>query len=352
MLEEVKQILEHAVWAPSGDNSQPWEFVWTGDTLKIFNLPGRDLPFYNYEQRGSYIAHGALIENIFIAASHFGLQPELQLFPGIEDNLVAEIKFFPTTKIDSELFPYIKLRQTNRRPYDSIVLEATVLNELAQTVSNQENSKVLFITNQEQKAQVAKNLSLNERIVLETKEAHAQFFNHVVWSKEEERSKKTGLLVDGLELKPPQKFIFGLAKSWSVIRILNVLGLSKLVSSDNSKVYAQSSALGVIVCSENRPESFIEAGRILQRIWLKATKDGLSLHPVTGILFLAQRIESGNSSGLSTDQVQALNKAYAEVKRSFNAGSQHINFLFRLGKALKPSAGTSRFDPSINIKIN
>jgi len=27
MLEDIKKILDIAVWAPSGDNSQPWKFV-------------------------------------------------------------------------------------------------------------------------------------------------------------------------------------------------------------------------------------------------------------------------------------------------------------------------------------
>ncbi len=68
----MQKILEAGVRAPSGENCQPWRFVVAGDTLSIFNIPERDLSPYNFNQLGSMVAHGALIENIVIAATAFG----------------------------------------------------------------------------------------------------------------------------------------------------------------------------------------------------------------------------------------------------------------------------------------
>ena len=71
MEETIKKIINYAVWAPSGDNSQPWKFSLKGNQVSIFNLPEKDNPFLNFEQKGSYIAHGSLLENMNIIASNF-----------------------------------------------------------------------------------------------------------------------------------------------------------------------------------------------------------------------------------------------------------------------------------------
>jgi len=93
--EIINKILEAAVRAPSGDNVQPWEFkVSEGYTrIDLYNLPEKDNSYYNYNQLASYIAHGAVIENIAIASGHLGYKAEINLFP--DDgrlNLVASIE--------------------------------------------------------------------------------------------------------------------------------------------------------------------------------------------------------------------------------------------------------------------
>jgi hypothetical protein len=64
MLPEIKEILELAVNAPSGHNSQPWRFVIQDNTIQIFNIPDKDKTLFNWKQKGSLTAHGTLIENI------------------------------------------------------------------------------------------------------------------------------------------------------------------------------------------------------------------------------------------------------------------------------------------------
>ena len=66
-INDIKKILEAAVHAPSGENCQPWRFEIRGDEIGVFNLPKKDQSLYNEGQMASYVAHGALIENILIA---------------------------------------------------------------------------------------------------------------------------------------------------------------------------------------------------------------------------------------------------------------------------------------------
>ncbi len=58
--EDIKKILEMAVYAPSGENCQPWRFEVRDSKIDIFNLPERDQSLYNHGQMASYFAHGVL----------------------------------------------------------------------------------------------------------------------------------------------------------------------------------------------------------------------------------------------------------------------------------------------------
>lgn len=99
----IEKILEAGVRAPSGENSQPWRFVMSGDTLSIYNLPDRDRSLYNIDQLGSFVAHGALIENIMIAASAFQYAAEPTFFPSpTDENHVANITFRKQERIAAD----------------------------------------------------------------------------------------------------------------------------------------------------------------------------------------------------------------------------------------------------------
>lgn len=91
--EDIKQIINDAVLAPSGENCQPWRFVARGNVIGIYNIPEADQSLYNFEQKGSYVAHGALLTNLEISAREHGLVPEIAVFPDEkEDNLVSRIR--------------------------------------------------------------------------------------------------------------------------------------------------------------------------------------------------------------------------------------------------------------------
>ena len=117
------EILRDACRAPSGDNVQPWRFRWDGSTLSLYNIPDIHNPYLDFEERGAYIAHGALLENLAIAAPHYGYNASITLFPdlGVPD-LVACIAFAPSVAYDDPLYTAISKRATNRRPYASRAL--------------------------------------------------------------------------------------------------------------------------------------------------------------------------------------------------------------------------------------
>ena len=66
---EIQLLLEAGAKAPSGDNSQPWSFHVENNCITIKMISTRDNPFLNFEQSGTLLACGAVIENIVIEST-------------------------------------------------------------------------------------------------------------------------------------------------------------------------------------------------------------------------------------------------------------------------------------------
>lgn len=133
--EIITKILETSVNAPSGSNSQPWSFQVTDNEILVFAHPEKDHPILNYNHRGTWIAHGALVENIKIAASAFGYRPLIQIFPdGIKLNPTAKIKLEKGIPTEEGLFQVIPWRATNRKRYELRPLTTEQKKYLAQSV--------------------------------------------------------------------------------------------------------------------------------------------------------------------------------------------------------------------------
>ena len=78
----LRAIIQAAIQAPSGDNLQPWRFEYDGEKLFLFQDSARDTSLYNVRQLASYIASGASLENIQLAASAHGYERHGRGHPG------------------------------------------------------------------------------------------------------------------------------------------------------------------------------------------------------------------------------------------------------------------------------
>lgn len=348
----IKEIIDSAIWAPSGDNSQPWRFIVKDNEIHIFNLPERDNPILNFRQSGSYVAHGSLIENMYITAQYFGYNANVVLFPDkFDSNLAAIVQFKESEKKDASLYPYIKERHTNRKPYRDQPLGYEQKEALLDITNHFDTGRVVLMENAEERKVIADSASIMERIALETRTLHKLFFGDILWNDEENRTGKGGLYIKTLELPLPVQYAFRVLKYWPITNVLNNIGFSKGAAKGNAKVYAKASAIGSIVTDNNTSEDFILAGRLMQRVWLTATKLGLSFQPVTGILFLAQRMLAGETEGFSDSHINYIRNAYEQIKSTFNISDGTIAMMFRIGYADKPSARSFRMDPIIDTKI-
>jgi hypothetical protein len=341
----IRAILEAGVQAPSGGNSQPWEFKVEGDHIDVFATPQKDHPILNFRNRGTWVAHGALLENVAIAASALGYRTDIQEFPdGVGSRLTARITLHVSSSQDESLYAAIHARVTNRKVYDIAPLNDVQKSELLSEVSEIEGGSVHLTDDRDAIISLGCAVSNNEVVMLENKLLHNLFFHEVVWTEKQEQARGGGLYLKTLEMKLPQEKAFKMFRHWPLMRFANMFGMAKRIARDNAKVYSATPMMGIIVV-EDSDRNFITAGRIMERLWLRATKMGLSFQLITGVLFLHQKLAAGEAQEFSDEHIHLLNESYQTIADTFGVKDGIIALLFRVGQGGEPSARSLKAAP-------
>ncbi len=348
MEDDFKKMLELVIWAPSGENCQPWKFKIKNQQIEIFNIPERDQSIHNFQQRGSLIAHGALLENLQIAAAHFGYTIEQNLFPESSDPaLIARLTLQKSALAEDELYPFITQRCTNRKPYTATPIPFSTRTKILSVPSRFKTGEVKLVEDEKTKKKLAEALSLSELLLFQNKFLHQFFFSHLNWSETQDQQKGTGLYIKTLELLPPQEKGLKIFSRWNVLKLFNLFGVAKKIAKENADRYNSSAAIGIIHLPGDSKLDFILTGRIFQRLWLTATKENLSLQPLTGILFFRQRLAKEDTKIFSDREKKAIETAYQNIRTAFETKNGEITMLFRLGYADPPTARSGRLEPLI-----
>ncbi len=346
----VLAILEAAAQTPSGGNSQPWRFEVEPGALHLYMLPEKDHPVLNCRNRGTLLAHGMLIETIAIAARHHGFSPLIDILP-VSDQpaFTAKIRFEESRyRPADKLFEAIWSRCTNRKPYRVCAIEPAIQASLRAVGSEVgENDSILAFTAAQQDLEnLAQAASTSERVTFENRLLHRLLFKELVWSKSEATQRGSGLQIETLEIQRAQRIALKLFQHYPVMRLLNAVGAARSIAKENAAVYASCSLYGAIGCG-SRDVDFIQAGRVVGRLWLKAASLGLSFHLQSGVNFLWQGLVEGTVGCLSKKHVELIERDYQTICRVFKLRSNLIPAIFRIGYGGEPSARSIKKAPDI-----
>ena len=347
---DIQSILKLAVHAPSGDNAQPWRFVVRGSEIDVFNVPGKDYSPYNFREKGSLLANGAVVENISLIASMFGYEANVTLFPDAEKkDHVAHIVFEKNTHPADPLAACIAARITNRKPYDARPLIAHHESALRAVVADTGFGELLFLKDRALINDFAKIVSLSDQLIFEEKSIHDAIFRSIRWTEQEEAT-ACRMYIKTLELPPPAQLLFKLFRNWNVLVQANKINISKFIASQSAKNYATSSAMGILLLPEAAQDddvSYVKIGRVFQRMWLMVTSLGLSLQPLAALPYLAARVKAGDAGELTEAHASAVVKAQAHIMELFGNPKGSVAMMFRLGYAKPPSAHSKKSEPGI-----
>jgi nitroreductase len=338
-------LVNAALLAPSGDNCQPWQFVWNGSVLEIQFIPERAASLYDVQHSASWIALGAVLTNLRVAARQHGFQPHVTLFPpdGQERRVVARVSLQPSDEHGDPLFPALADRCVNRRAYARAALPAQVREALVAATRDVPGVSLELVEEARAKNILAGCAAQNDCVLFENRLLHGGLYRWLRWTQAAVASSRDGLPVATLELNPMEYLGFRLMAWWPWTRLLAVLGATRALPLRAEALYRRSAALALLSVDGHQPEHFVRGGEALERLWLTATLHRLALQPLTGIIFLwlCDRLERGD--GLSPRHrrfVEVTGREMARLLPSFERRTPIA--LLRLGYAPPPSARSPR----------
>jgi hypothetical protein len=93
----------------------------------------------------------------------------------------------------------------------------------------------------------------------------------------------------------------------------------------------------------NRPEDYIAGGRLFQRLWLTATSQNLSLHPLGALIFFTTKYRLNGGEGFAPKQRQKLRNVHHVLCDLFPIKNDTaLIMLFRIGYAAPPTTTALR----------
>lgn len=263
--EKLEFLLKYAVLAPSSHNTQPWKFLVKQDEIQIFADTSRWLKVADSDKKELYISAGCALENLLIAAEHFGYAYEVTYLPDPKNNeLAATVKFKPGKLppfSKGAVFAAIPDRHTNHKVYQDRPIPPGDLKRL-QDCCVEEDIFLHLTDNMEIKRKADELIIRADRIQ----------FSDQAW-----REELAYWIGQG---------VFG--TSWMITKLgqlaVPVLDLGKSTGRKDSELLMNSPVLGMLSSKNNDRVSQIKAGRVFERICLTASILRVSIHPMSQIL--------------------------------------------------------------------
>jgi hypothetical protein len=342
----VTEIVKAGMMAPSGGNAQPWKFIYTDKGLSIFHEEHYSYSLLDFNNLGSYVAIGAVVENITIKAAALGLTVKCDYFP-VKGNkkIAAHITFAKaeTKPAISSLESGITIRVTNRDLAVKETLSKDLYQHLQSSITSYNGAELHIIDDEPLMKDLGKVLAVAEKLrIIHPRGHYDTFTNELRWTKEEIEQKRDGLDVNSLGATQSELAGFKVASDTKAIAFLRELKGGGAFTKMVNKSVAASSALGVITMPGYSELSFLQGGQAVERVWIEANLAGVSFQPIAQFVFLLARLEHGSET------LEAYYKTELQkLKETFNnLLPQLINkqpiFMFRLDKAGEPKVRSLR----------
>jgi hypothetical protein len=155
-------------------------------------------------------------------------------------------------------------------------------------------------------------------------------FSELRWSREEAESTGDGLEVESLALSAVDRAGLELCRRHEALKLLAQWDLGSGLARMGQRWAASASALGLLVVKPAERMGYFHGGRALQRLWLSATRAGLSLHPMTFLPYGFARVVRGGGDGFASATVAGLRELRPGYLRAFGlSGDEGEVLLFR-----------------------
>jgi nitroreductase len=268
--DRLRELVRLATLAPSSHNTQPWRFQVEGDRVEVFADFDRWLRVADDDRRELYLSVGCALENLLVAAEHFGCAHEVTLFPDpAREELVASVRLreggTPSPLRGPGLFEAIPLRHTSRAPFTPDHVSDVSLRRLEECAA--EPGIRLLLT---------RDPALRRRMEGLVALADTREFADPAF-----RAELAGWVGRG-DLGTPWP--------WSRVAEAAVrhLDLGPRMAKKDAALVASAPVLGLLLTERDDCESRVRAGQVVERVWLAAASLGLAVQPLSAPLQLPE----------------------------------------------------------------
>ncbi len=331
----IRQLVAMAHTAPSADNSQPWKLNWDGETLEIAYDSARVAgKTFLADSPATLLSMGAVIEILMMVASDWGLEPSLtvlDVLPEPSTNIYATIQFHSAGLAAPEGFGAhsASSRHTNRLPYLSQSVPGKLTQELELLCEN--GARIVILKDSEKIKQLGKIVTMASQIRFQTQEVH-EWLDRSLRFSTASAARGDGMDVATLGLPPGGKLFLRLISKWRRMRLLNKVGIYKLVSAIDAAPVKQASTLMAVIAASDATAT-LNAGRLMARAWIHLNMRGLSAHPYYVVADQLARLRAGAIPENLAPQAYTIEQASRETLEFGDGETLHM--LFRIGYANK-----------------
>jgi len=310
--EDIIQILKYASLAPNSHNSQPWKIKILSDLEFIVQSdPTRWLPRVDPENRELLLSIGAFWENLEQAALALGFESHAEVLANSPKDIeILKIKLVKCASRGDDRLELIKKKATDRRPYEKKELQGLHLKELEKLLPDR---LVYFPRKSKEGEWIASNLvEANKRQTFDD-EKQKELAEWLRFSRSEVAEKRDGLTPEMLGMTGLVKFFW-----YAFMSRKNAFsGSFRNKGIENVRNQVNNCSGFIIITSEDLSvHSTLEAGRNFEKLALKCTELGVSIHPMSQLMEESPWKEELESSLGLSKPVQLVLRAGYSRKRS------------------------------------
>jgi nitroreductase len=345
MSKAMRDVLDLARWAPSGDNTQPWRFsIEADDRIAVHAFDTRHDCVYDLDGHASQLSVGALLETLAIAATRFGWTTEIERREGTSDERpVFDVRLRDDVAIGVDpLADYIVERRVQRRPLSTRRLTKSDKRALEAAVAPRFAIRWLEAA---ARAKAAWLNFANAKIRLTIPEAYAVHRDVIEWNA---HSSEARIPAAALGASGPSLALMRWAMaSWQRVDALNRFAAGTLaprVELDLVPGLACAAHAAIVAPGAPRTlDDYVAAGRALQRFWLTATSLGLQFQPEYTPLVFARYAREGVRFSMRERALRRARGIAARLDRLLGADvAPRVVFLGRIGEGRPAQARSLR----------
>ena len=328
------QLAAAAVAAPTADNHHVFRLAPLENGLSL-----RALPEYAHSTHGrrilAQVSAGAMVENLVLRAARLGIRMQPMAPDAGPEGFRLDLIAHDAAPVQHPLEAAIEHRHTNRHfRYRGPLLPAAAQQQLCAYGEDLGGAGLVWLDEPGARRRTVQLVRWAETERFRNPVLHAEMFGSIRFDAGWKAPTTEGVPMGALELPPLERPMFTMMRHWPVQRVINLIGMHHFIGWRGAALPCRLAPhLCAITGPDSSPASAVNAGRLLQRVWLGAQNLGLAFQ-----MFAASAVYAFKGAyPLPEDLRQSLQSGWEEM-----CPSATPFLVFRLGHAAPVTVRSGR----------